>query len=91
MRPPGADAKEWDRLEARESLIPGAGLGLFATAPIAAGEIVCDYRGTVLRFMQCFKLENRDYVRTLQPLMRVTYGWVRRARGCLLAVMRMRR
>ena len=47
----------------RESLIAGAGLGLFATAPIAAGEVVCHYRGTVLSLIACLKLRDRDYVR----------------------------
>lgn len=32
-------------LAVRESLLPGAGLGLFATEAWAAGSILCEYRG----------------------------------------------
>lgn len=62
---------DWPKVEVRESLIPGAGLGLFAREPLAAGEVACEYRGTVLSLMQCLKLTDRSYVR--------------RPRGCSLS------
>jgi hypothetical protein len=39
------------------STVPGAGTGLFATRDFAAGEVVCTYRGKVLRTAAAFKLE----------------------------------
>ena len=33
------DAKTWSRVEVRDSAVPGAGLGLFATAPAECGEV----------------------------------------------------
>ena len=39
-----------ERLRIKASQIPGAGRGLFATAPIRRGERVCWYTGDVMRF-----------------------------------------
>lgn len=64
--PEGADPEEWRKLEVKPSLVPEAGLGLFAREPLAAGEIACDYRGTVLTLMQCIKTADRSYVRAGQ-------------------------
>lgn len=62
MVPDGADPDEWRKLEVKESLVPVAGMGLFAREHLKAGEIACDYRGTVLTLMQTLKREDRSYV-----------------------------
>lgn len=65
MVPDGGDPLEWRKLEIKESGVPEAGLGLFAREAFVAGEIACDYRGTVLTLMQCIRLTDRSYVRKL--------------------------
>lgn len=40
--------------------MPGAGLGLFATRDFAAGDVVCTYRGKLLRTAEALKLDASD-------------------------------
>ncbi len=54
-------------LEVRESSIPGAGRGLFATAPFAAGTVIAHYTGTVLRSAEAVKLKDKSYLMRLGP------------------------
>jgi len=50
-------------LEVRESLIPGAGRGLFVTRPFFEGELVCVYSGTPVPLTSLLRGEvNTDYV-----------------------------
>ncbi len=41
---------QFSGLEVRESLIPGAGNGLFAVRAFEAGDVLCEYTGTKLSF-----------------------------------------
>lgn len=54
----------WNYVEVRASLIPGAGSGLFAKRQFAVGEVICEYRGKVLSFVQAIRLPKckRDYL-----------------------------
>eukprot|EP00668_Euglena_longa_P036436 GGOE01046833.1.p1 GENE.GGOE01046833.1~~GGOE01046833.1.p1 ORF type:complete len:197 (+),score=39.76 GGOE01046833.1:273-863(+) len=49
-------------LEVRDSLIEGAGQGLFVTQPFHRGDVLCVYRGTPLTLRQFLVTYNRDYV-----------------------------
>ena len=53
-----------DSIAVRPSLIAAAGRGLFATAPIASGALICVYSGRVLTLKQVTQLSvaERDYV-----------------------------
>ena len=53
-----------DCVAVRPSLIVAAGRGLFATAPIASGALICVYSGRVLTLKQVMELSvaERDYV-----------------------------
>src|SRR5690554_172201 len=43
------------KLQVKESLIPDAGNGLFASGFIAAGQVVCRYEGDVLSTQQAIR------------------------------------
>jgi SET domain-containing protein len=49
-------------LEIKESLIPGAGLGLFAKSHIAKGSVFCEYYGRELTLLQTIKLKDKTYL-----------------------------
>lgn len=51
-RPPQTHNADGRGLAVRESLLPGAGSGLFATGAWAGGAIICEYRGKVRRLMK---------------------------------------
>jgi hypothetical protein len=51
-----------DALEVQRSLIPGAGLGLFATRSFAAGEELCEYDGDLLTSWQQWRTPDLTYV-----------------------------
>ena len=51
-----------DCVEVKTSLITGAGMGLFAKRDFRYGEIVCEYTGKVLTFLQAFKTEDKTYM-----------------------------
>lgn len=51
----------------RDSLIPGAGAGLFAARPIAAEEVVTTYRGRAHRTADAIKLTDKSYLMRLGP------------------------
>jgi hypothetical protein len=56
-------AHTWDGVEAKTSLIPGAGMGLFATRPFHCGEVVCVYGtqdGSVLCTRDAIRLQVCD-------------------------------
>ena len=46
----------------KESTIPGAGQGLFATAAINKGDILCEYTGTELTLLQTIRLKDKTYL-----------------------------
>lgn len=46
----------------RVSTIPEAGNGLFATRDFENGQLVCEYTGKVLTFMQALKCEDKTYM-----------------------------
>ncbi|KAJ1460635.1 hypothetical protein M885DRAFT_478187 [Pelagophyceae sp. CCMP2097] len=52
----------WRHLEVRESLLPSAGEGLFATKNFEAGEAICDYRGVVLSLARAVQLPDKNYL-----------------------------
>lgn len=52
-------------VEVRESNIPGAGKGLFATRLHAEGSTVCIYTGVVLPNQQAWKLPDKSYLMKL--------------------------
>lgn len=54
-------------VEARESKIPGAGLGLFSTRAYAMGDVICIYTGKPLRTVQAMRLEDKSYLMRLGP------------------------
>lgn len=56
--------RRWPQdVEVRSSLIPGAGDGLFALRDFESGEVLGEYRGEVLSFMEMLRLETSpDYV-----------------------------
>mmetsp|Transcript_25742 Transcript_25742/g.66589 ORF Transcript_25742/g.66589 Transcript_25742/m.66589 type:complete len:191 (+) Transcript_25742:13-585(+) len=62
--PLDVDAAHNRGLDVRESLIPGAGLGLFATRSFARGETICEYTGRVLTLRQILRMSvpEREYV-----------------------------
>ena len=47
--------------QVRASALPGAGLGLFAAAPLRAGSIICEYRGKVLTLKGLLQTADRSY------------------------------
>lgn len=49
-------------LEVRKSMIKGAGNGLFATRPYMDGEVICEYTGEVLSFLEAYKREDKTYM-----------------------------
>jgi hypothetical protein len=61
-------------LEVRESLIPGAGRGLFTTAAVVAGAVVCGYTGQVLRTADAVRLTHKDYLMRLGPQVYIDSG-----------------
>lgn len=54
-----------DGVEARPSLIEGAGMGLFATRAHAEGDIVCEYMGRIYPNQIAWKLEDKSYLMKL--------------------------
>jgi hypothetical protein len=54
MRPEG--------LEVKQSNIPGAGNGLFAARTYRPGEVICEYTGKVISFLQAFKAIDKTYI-----------------------------
>ncbi len=44
------------------STIRGAGDGLFAAIPFKPGDMICEYTGKVLTFMQALKAEDKTYM-----------------------------
>ena len=52
-------------LEAKESLIEGAGRGLFSTEAREEGDLLCKYEGTVLRTAEALRLEDKTYLMRL--------------------------
>lgn len=53
---------EAHNLEVKTSLLPNAGLGLFALRDFSAGEVVCVYSGTVYSLKESQQLIDKDYV-----------------------------
>jgi hypothetical protein len=49
-------------VEVRPSRIPGAGNGLFALRNFKKGEVVCEYVGKVLTFLQMLKATDKTYM-----------------------------
>ena len=49
-------------LEIKESLIPGAGLGLYARTLIPKGTVFCEYFGKELTLLQMLRLKDKTYV-----------------------------
>ena len=49
-------------VEVRESLLPNAGKGLFATRNFDVGELVCEYTGKVLTFMEMQRKLDHTYM-----------------------------
>ncbi len=54
-------------LAVRPSAIPSAGRGLFTTAPIPAGSVVCVYTGAVLPTAAAVALKDKAYLMRLGP------------------------
>ncbi|POM73048.1 Hypothetical protein PHPALM_10140 [Phytophthora palmivora] len=54
-----------DGLEVRDSKIPGAGKGLFATKHYARGSTICEYSGVVLPNEAALKLKDKSYLMKL--------------------------
>ncbi|KAJ0398746.1 hypothetical protein P43SY_009814 [Pythium insidiosum] len=54
-----------DGVEARDSLIEGAGRGLFATRRHARGDVVCEYVGEILENRVAWKLPDKAYLMKL--------------------------
>jgi hypothetical protein len=50
------------------STISGAGQGLFAAEPFKPGDVICEYTGKVLTFMQAFKAEDKTYMMGIYTL-----------------------
>jgi hypothetical protein len=66
------DEERWqalsvDGLQVGESLIPGAGLGLFSTRAREKGELLCRYHGTLLRTCEALRLADKSYLMRLGP------------------------
>ena len=55
-----------DNLEVRSSLIPDAGMGLFATSVCSRGMILCEYQGTRLNVLQLLRTPDWTYVYNYQ-------------------------
>jgi hypothetical protein len=49
-------------LEVRKSLIEGAGNGLFATRPYIDGEVICEYTGEILSFLEAYTRKDKTYM-----------------------------
>ncbi|KAL4162934.1 hypothetical protein PRNP1_003466 [Phytophthora ramorum] len=54
-----------DGVEVRDSTIPGAGKGLFATRKHPQGSIVCEYTGVVLPNREAWKLPDKSFLMKL--------------------------
>ncbi|KAG7381344.1 hypothetical protein PHYPSEUDO_006189 [Phytophthora pseudosyringae] len=54
-----------DGVEVRDSKIPGAGKGLFATRPHARGSTIGEYSGEVLPNEEAWKLKDKSYLMKL--------------------------
>ncbi|GMF29300.1 unnamed protein product [Phytophthora lilii] len=54
-----------DGVEVRESGIPGAGKGLFATRKLLEGSTICEYTGVVLPNQAAWKLQDKSYLMKL--------------------------
>ena len=59
------DPATYSRLVVKLSLIPNAGEGLFTSAPIQKGTIVCEYKGTTLRTAEAMRLSDHNYLMRL--------------------------
>lgn len=49
-------------VEVRPSLIPNAGNGLFAAVEFSEGEVICEYTGRHLSFLQAYKAPDKTYI-----------------------------
>ena len=49
-------------VEVRPSTIPGAGNGLFAARDFSEGQLVCEYTGEILTFLQAMKAADKTYL-----------------------------
>ncbi len=49
-------------VEVKLSLIPDAGNGLFAIKKFHKGDIICEYSGKVISFIQAFKAIDKSYI-----------------------------
>ncbi|TMW69558.1 hypothetical protein Poli38472_001714 [Pythium oligandrum] len=54
-----------DGVEMRPSLIPGAGMGLFATRAHKRGDVVCEYVGTIFPNKVAWKRTDKAYLMKL--------------------------
>ena len=59
------DPATYSRLVVKLSLVPNAGEGLFTSAPIQKGTIVCEYKGTTLRTAEAMRLGDHNYLMRL--------------------------
>ncbi|KAL7681922.1 putative SET domain-containing protein [Plasmopara halstedii] len=57
-----AEAAEDNGVEVRNSNIPGAGKGLFATRLHVRGSIICEYSGIVLPNEAAWKVKDKSYL-----------------------------
>jgi hypothetical protein len=46
----------------KTSLIPDSGNGLFTTRDYKEGEVICDYTGEILTFVQAFRRRDKSYM-----------------------------
>ena len=51
-----------DRVYVGPSEIDGAGQGLFAGTDFDVGDVICEYTGKVLSFMQALRAEDKTYM-----------------------------
>lgn len=65
--PPPHGDDERDGTQVRASLVPGAGLGLFALRPFEAGDLVGEYAGDLLTFWQQQRTPDWTYVAAAGP------------------------
>jgi uncharacterized protein len=61
-------------VEVRESVIPGAGRGLFTLEHISKDEIACVYTGELLRTAEAVRLKDKSYLMRLGPQVYVNAG-----------------